>query len=56
MTVEHKLQMLLYITLTNNQPDAQTFKIHLLQSSTRFEQYLDHPRPHRDLIPRQSTP
>jgi len=34
----------LSITLPNDQLDAQLFLIHLLQSSTRFEQYLIHPQ------------
>jgi len=32
------------MTLTNDQIDAQTFLIHLLQSSTCFEQYIVHPQ------------
>jgi len=32
------------VTVANDQLDAQTFLIHLLQSSTCFEQYLAHPQ------------
>jgi len=32
------------ITLANDQLDAHIFLLHLLQSSTCFEQYLAHPK------------
>jgi hypothetical protein len=38
------LTMHLSITLANDQLDAQILLIHLLESSTCFEQYLAHPQ------------
>ena len=38
------LTVQLIITLANDQLDAQIYLLHLLQSSTCFEQYLVHPQ------------